>query len=61
MLSRRMEVSMLHTPLALRDCCPYAFLQACSHVFHTKCCDNWLWRHQKCPMCRTPLAAVPAS
>ena len=31
-------------------------LSACSHVFHVKCADTWLWRHQKCPMCRTPLA-----
>lgn len=32
-------------------------LKGCSHVFHTRCADTWLWRHQKCPMCRSPLAA----
>jgi E3 ubiquitin-protein ligase ATL6/9/15/31/42/55 len=33
-------------------------LKACQHVFHAKCVDGWLWRHQKCPMCRTPLGAA---
>ncbi|KAL4426399.1 hypothetical protein ABPG77_004693 [Micractinium sp. CCAP 211/92] len=32
-------------------------LRSCRHVFHAHCCDAWLWRHQKCPTCRTPLQA----
>ncbi|KAI3433623.1 hypothetical protein D9Q98_003432 [Chlorella vulgaris] len=31
-------------------------LKVCSHVFHSRCADTWLWRHQKCPMCRTAIA-----
>lgn len=30
-------------------------LSACQHVFHARCADAWLWRNQRCPMCRTPL------
>ncbi len=27
-------------------------LPGCHHVFHSKCCDQWLYRRQMCPMCR---------
>lgn len=36
-------------------------LKGCCHAFHTRCADNWLWRHQRCPMCRTPLAGSAAA
>ncbi|WAR59765.1 hypothetical protein PtB15_11B406 [Puccinia triticina] len=29
-------------------------LQACKHVFGTKCVDKWFEEHDTCPLCRVP-------
>ncbi|KAG2322642.1 hypothetical protein Bca52824_015855 [Brassica carinata] len=28
----------------------------CSHVFHTRCIEDWIQRSQKCPLCRLQLS-----
>ncbi|XP_037457020.1 RING-H2 finger protein ATL32-like [Triticum dicoccoides] len=37
-------------------------LPACTHLFHDRCIDEWLWSHRTCPVCRSPVVAstVPA-
>ncbi|KAF7099178.1 hypothetical protein CFC21_100850 [Triticum aestivum] len=37
-------------------------LPACTHLFHDRCIDEWLWSHRTCPVCRSPVDAstVPA-
>jgi len=31
----------------------------CKHVFHRKCCQEWLQHSRTCPVCRTDLADPP--
>ncbi|KAF7109530.1 hypothetical protein CFC21_109774 [Triticum aestivum] len=37
-------------------------LPACTHLFHDRCIDEWLWSHRTCPVCRSPVdgSTVPA-
>ncbi|XBI39201.1 E3 ubiquitin-protein ligase RING1-like [Triticum dicoccoides] len=32
-------------------------LPACTHLFHDRCIDEWLWSHRTCPVCRSPVDA----
>lgn len=30
----------------------------CNHIFHSGCLKDWLRRHNRCPLCQTPVAEV---
>ncbi|KAM3215599.1 hypothetical protein ACQJBY_067559 [Aegilops geniculata] len=32
-------------------------LPACTHLFHDRCIDEWLWSHRTCPVCRSTVDA----
>jgi hypothetical protein len=36
-------------------------LPACTHLFHERCIDEWLWSHRTCPVCRSPVGASAVS
>ena len=31
----------------------------CDHIFHTKCIEEWLSKHNDCPLCRLSIVSVP--
>jgi hypothetical protein len=35
-------------------------LPRCAHPFHAPCIDTWLRAHVNCPICRSPVVAVPS-
>ncbi|KAF3441769.1 hypothetical protein FNV43_RR15684 [Rhamnella rubrinervis] len=36
-------------------------LPNCRHAFHISCIDEWFCAHTNCPVCRSPMVAVPFS
>ncbi|XP_066399588.1 E3 ubiquitin-protein ligase RING1-like [Miscanthus floridulus] len=35
-------------------------LPRCAHPFHAPCIDTWLRAHVNCPICRSPVVAIPS-
>jgi len=48
--------------VCLSDCCAGDHLRKlpCGHKFHVDCCDQWLQRNKRCPLCMRAIDEVPA-